>query len=148
MKGMIFVATILATTTAFAQKPSKGVWTWSKQCGSDHKLGVKVSLNKKILYQGVLPICRGDRAGEDGQAEFRFSGGHFFQGEYRTVPTELIEGDIWQAGGGDDGLILGISFDNKKQILLNTLHVAKPDQKTSTEIDKGLFIVTYRVSGR
>jgi len=29
----------------------------------------------------------------------------------------------------EDALILGISFNTKKQILLNTLHIARPDKR-------------------
>jgi len=124
------------------------VWTWSKQCGGNHKLGVTVRLERKVLYRGVLPICRASRDAEDGRVEFHFAGGHLFQGEYRTSSTDSIEGDIWQAGGEPDALILGISFDTKKQILLNTLHIARPDRQTSSELDKGLFITTHPVTVR
>jgi len=80
--------------------------------------------------------------------EFHFASGHTFQHEYRTRSTDSIEGDIWQAGGEPDALILGISFDTSKQILLNTLHIARPDKQTSSELDKGLLIITYPVPVR
>ena len=89
------------------------VWTWSKRCNDDHRLGVKILLDGKALYRGVLPICRGSRDEEDGRVEFHFVGGHTFQGEYRTRTKDSIEGDIWQAGGEADALILGISFDTR-----------------------------------
>jgi hypothetical protein len=141
----------LFVTPAIAQQPSLGpitsevVWTWSKQCDGKHELGVTVRLERKMLYHGILPVCRGSRDVEDGRVEFRFSGEHLFQGEYRTRLTDAIVGNIWQAGGESDALILGISFDTKKQILLNTLHVASPDKQVSSELNKGLFITTYPV---
>lgn len=107
-----------------------------------------VRLASKVLYKGVLPICRGSRDAENGRAEFHFAGGHLFQSKYRTHSTDSIEGDIWQAGGELDALILGISFDTKNQILLNTLHIAKPDMQTSSELNKNIFITTYPVPGR
>ncbi len=128
----------MAAVLAVAQQPSSlpekrdVVWTWSKRCNDDHKLGVTVRLDRKVLYRGVLPICRGSRDAEDGRVEFHFAGGHTFQGEYRTRSTDSIEGDIWQAGGEPDALILGISFDAGKQILLNTIHIAKPEKQTSS----------------
>jgi len=154
MKSMLLFFTMLLTATALAQQPasrpetSEVVWTWSKLCGGNHKLGMTIRLDHKVLYRGVLPICPGSRDVEDGCVEFHFAGGHLFQGEYRTRSTDSIEGDIWQAGGESDALILGISFDTKKQILLNTLHIARPDKQTSTELDKGLFITTYPVPVR
>ena len=149
MKTIPLLVITLLTATAVAQQPSPSpespdvVWTWSKECRGNHKLGITVRLHSKVLYRGVVPICRGSRNGENGRAEFHFAGGHLFQGEYGTRSADLIEGDIWQAGGEPDALILGISFDTKKQILLNTLHIAKPDKQVSSELDKGLFITTY-----
>ena len=151
MKNVVLIATML-TTIAVAQEPTsrpettESVWIWSRQCNGDRKLGVTVHLRRKVLYRGVLQICRGSR--EDGRAQFHFGGGHFFQGEYRTQSTDSIEGDLWQAGGETDALILGISFNTGKQILLNTLHIAKPDMQTSSELDKGLSITTYPLRAR
>jgi hypothetical protein len=93
-------------------------------------------------------LCHGSRDAEDGRVEFHFSGGRTFQGKYRTRTTDSIEGDIWQAGGEPDALILGISFDTGKQILLNTLHIANPGKQTSSQLDKDLFITTYPVPVR
>lgn len=107
-----------------------------------------VRLDEKVLYRGVLPICRGSRDAEDGRVKFHFHVGRTFQGKYRTRSTDSIEGDIWQAGGEPDALMLGISFDTNDQILLNTLHVAKPEKQTSSELDKGLFITTYPLPAR
>jgi len=146
---MLLFVTVLVTATALAQQSTSSaekaetVWTWSRQCDSNHKLGVTVRLDHKVLYRGVLAICRGSRDVEDGRVEFHFAGGHLFQREYRTRSTDSIEGDIWQAGGEPDALILGISFATKKQILLNTLHIARPDMEMSSELDKGLLIRTY-----
>jgi hypothetical protein len=153
MKSVLWLAaTVLSAATAVAQQPNRAtpdvVWTWSKQCGGNRKLGLRVRLDRKVLYRGVLPICRGDRDAENGRVEFHFAGGHLFQGEYRTRSTDSIKGDIWRAGGEPDELILGIVFDTKNQILLNTLHIARPDRQTSSQLDKGLFIITYPVSAR
>jgi hypothetical protein len=153
MRILLFLA-VLSVEPTFAQQPPastgtpESVWTWSKQCDGHQELGVTVRLERKLLYRGILPICRGNREAEDGRVEFHFSGGHRFQGEYRTRSTDSIAGDIWQAGGESDALILGISFDSGRQILLNTLHVAKPDKQASSELDKGLVITTYPVSVR
>ena len=45
-------------------------------------------------------------------------------------------------------LVLGVSFATEKQILLNTLHVAKPEKQASATLDKGLSITTYPIAGR
>jgi len=144
---LLFLTVLLAAPTV-AQRPPSGpevdevVWIWSKQCTGNHKLGITIRLDHRVLYRGLLPVCHGRRDAEDGRVEFHFAGGHTFQGENRTRPTDLIEGDIWQAGGEPDALILGISF-TAEQGLLNVLHVARPQKQTSTEVDKGLFVTTY-----
>jgi hypothetical protein len=155
MKQRVWIPLVLCIALckwfAVAQEPSPGtntsevVWISSSQCSGGHKLGVTVRLDHKVLYRGLLPICQGGRDTEDGKARFHFVGGHTFQGQYRTRSTESIEGDIWQASGDPDALILGISFDEgkHKQILLNTLHVARPEKQSSSELDRGLFITTY-----
>src|SRR3954451_6260577 len=132
---LVFCTSLIAAPV-FAQQPTspsetrEAVWTWSKGCDGDHKLDVTVRSDRKVLYHGVLPICQGSRDAEDGRVEFHFSGGRIFQAKYRTRTTDSIEGDIWQSGGEADALILGISFDSGKQILLNTLHIANPGKAT------------------
>ena len=151
---LVLLLAVLIAVPVPAQRPSppqkkpEVVWTWSKRCDSGHKLGVTVRLEGTVLYRGVLPICRGSRDAEDGRVEFHFSGGHSFQGEYHTRSTDSIEGDIWQSGGEADALILSISFNRGKQILLNTIHIARPEKQASSTLDKGLFITTYPVAGR
>jgi hypothetical protein len=144
----LFAAPAIAQESSSRPKTPEFMWTWSKQCDGKHELGVTVRLERKVLYRGIISICHGNRDAEDGRVEFHFSGGHLFQGEYLTRSTDAIEGKIWQASGESDALILGISFDTKKQVLLNTLHIAKPDKQTSSELDKSLFITTYPVPVR
>lgn len=142
----LFPASAVNQELSMQQKAPDVVWTWSKQCSTKLQLNVSVRLDGKVLYQGFIPICRGVRDGEDGRVDFGFSSSHLFDRQYRARKTDTIEGNIWQAGGETDALILGVSFATKKQSLLNTLHVASPDRKTSTELDKGLYITTYPVS--
>jgi hypothetical protein len=144
----LLAAPAVAQQSASRQEAPEVVWTWSKQCDGNHKLSVTVRLDHKVLYRGDLPICRGRRDAEDGQMKFYFAGGHLFQGEYRTHSTDTIEGDIWQAGGEEDALILGVSFSTKKQVLLNTLHIARPDKQSSSELDTGIFITSDPASVR
>jgi hypothetical protein len=141
--------TVLLAVHAVAQytpplhKAPEAIWVWSEHCNGDLKLGVTVTLDRKVLYRGVLPVCHGSRDEENGKMSFHFTGNHFFQGIYHTNSTDSIEVDIWQAGGEPDAVILGISFSTKRKILLNTLHIAKMDFQTTSKLDKGLFITTH-----
>ena len=143
---MLLVATS-SGKSLFAQHPTSQhyiVWTWSKQCDARRQLKVTVRLESRVLYKGLRPICRCNRYAEKGRAEFHFSSDQVFGGEYRARNRDPIEGDIWQAGGETDGLMLGISLATKKQVMLNTLHLARPDRQKSAELDRGLFITTFR----
>lgn len=149
-KLVLLLFAVLLAAPAFAQYPVQQkapdiVWTWSKKCDATKQLKVTVRLEHKLLYEGLLPICRGNRSAEDGRAEFHFSSDHLFGGEYRARKTDAIEGDIWQAGGETDAIMLGISLATKKQVMLNTLHMAKPDKQTSAELDNGFYITTSPV---
>jgi hypothetical protein len=72
-----------------------------------------------------------------------FSGGHTFQGQYHTKESDKIEGDIWQAGADPDTMLLGLSFATKDQVLLNTIHIAKPGKVSQTKVDSGIVVKTY-----
>lgn len=140
--------TALAALPAVAQQISmhsqsgNKVWIWSKQCNGRRKLSVIVRSDTNVLLSVVLPICRGSREVENEKVEFHFAGGHTFKGKYPTRSTDLVEGDIWQAGGEPNAIILGVSFADSKQELLNTLHIARPEKKASSELDEGLSITT------
>src|SRR5690242_16694151 len=86
------IGAMLAQQRAVPTETPKLVWTWSKQCGGNHKIGVTVRLQRKTVYRDAFPICLGSRDAENGRAEFHFAGGQVFQGEYRTRPTDSIEG--------------------------------------------------------
>jgi hypothetical protein len=145
-----YLLMLLGTAGGQAAAPRRDVsddivWTWSSKCSAVHQLGIEMRLKSKIIYRGALAVCRGNRQAEDGTAEFYFPGGHTFQGEYRTRPTQKIEGNIWQAGGESDAIILGISFATKDRILLNTVFIAKPDTEASSEIDKDIVVRSFRL---
>jgi len=105
-------------------------------------------LGEKVIYRSSFPVCPiGDRSEEvDKRVAFSLKGGHVFQGEYRTTPTQTIEGNIWQAGTDPGTILFGISFSTKKQVLLNTIHIAKPGKVSVSEIDPGLTVRTFPIS--
>jgi hypothetical protein len=78
---------------------------------------------------------------------FSFKGGYVFQGEYHTTRTQTIEGRIWQAGTDPGVILFGVSFSTKKQVLLNTIHIAKSGSRSTSEIDSGLIVRTFPISG-
>jgi len=124
------------------------LWHWFQRCHAKRDLGVEVVLNGKMIYKSsfpVYPISHRSETEENFQKvlAFFFKGGHTFQGEYRTVPSQKIEGNIWQAGTDPGVLILGLSFSTKTKILLNTLHIVKQDGESRSVLDRGLFVRTF-----
>jgi hypothetical protein len=112
-------------------------------------MGFEVLLDGKAIYRSTFPICPiKDRSEEVGKkVEFSFKGGHLFQGEYQTATSEMIEGRVWQAGTDPGAILLGVSFSTKKQVLLNTIHVARPYQESVSRVDPGLVVRTFPVVG-
>jgi len=113
---------------------------------------------RKIIYRSSFPVCpindysekvKGLLSARGTQAHklvFSFKGGHVFQGEYHTTPTQTIEGNVWQAGTNPGAILLGISFTTDKQVLLNTIHVAEQGRASASEIDSGLTVRTFPIS--
>jgi len=149
------VVLVLALTPSLlwpqvAQVTPKPLWSWFGQCTEERYMRLEILLNGKVLQQSSFPICPiGDRSKETEKiVAFTFKGGHVFQGQYHTTRTQTIEGNIWQAGTDPGVILLGVSFSTKKQILLNTIHVAKPDSESTSEIDRGLVVRTFPISGK
>jgi hypothetical protein len=135
-----------------ASTPPEMLWYWVRHCRDAKVIRVEVLLDGKSIYRSSFCIGRMRPAeveawqiGLGQTVAFTFKGGHLFQGEWRTVPAQTIKGEIWQAGGEPDGLLLGVSFSTKDRLLLNSLHFVKPDGNSESKLDPGLFIRTYPV---
>jgi hypothetical protein len=122
-----------------------GTWHWFESCGGTKKLGLVVLLDGKAIYRSRFPVCRKNGptpTAEERKIVFHFKGGRVFQGEYRTLPTQRIEANIWQAGADPDALLLGVTFVSDR-VLLNTIHVAKPDSTSVSQLDRGIVVRTF-----
>jgi hypothetical protein len=119
-------------------------------------MGIQVTVDGKSVFRSSFPICKTadasvvDRDHKQKILAFTFKGGRTFQGEYKTSNAENVVGNIWQAGGDDDALILGVSFVSHKQnqILLNTVQIAQPDRRSIEEVDTGILVETYPVRSK
>jgi hypothetical protein len=142
------VVVILILTPVLPSQDSGGqepLPIWFDNCAvAPGKLGITILINEKTIYRSSFPVCESkERPKERKVVAFTFRGGHTFQGEYRTKPTQIVEGNIWQAGTDPDAIWLGISFATNNQSLLNTLHYAKPNRESSTLIDKDVVVRTF-----
>ena len=152
---IVLLIAMIATANALPQgSPNvssvwdEALWHWFQNCSENKAMRLEVLLNGKIIYRSSFPICRANSVptpaeGRQRIIAFSFKGGHVFQGEYHTARTQIIEGNIWQAGADRDAMLLGVSFSSKKQVLLNTIHVAKPDSVSASEVDRGITVRTF-----
>jgi hypothetical protein len=150
---LIAVLIALSPTTVWGQvspQTPEGSWSWFENCSDKRTLALEVLLNGRQIYQSSIPICKVSApkppaASKQKIVAFHFKGGHVFQGEYHTSAAQTIEGNLWQAGAEPDMLLLGLSFSTKTQLLLNTVHYAKPHQKSVTTLDRGLLVKTFPI---
>jgi hypothetical protein len=122
-----------------------GAWHWFESCGGTKNLGVIVLLDGKAVYHSRFPVCRNNGptpTAEQRKIVFHFKGGRVFQGDYGTLPTQTIQANIWQAGADQDALVLGVTFVSDR-VLLNTIHVAKPDGTSVSQLDHGIVLRTF-----
>ena len=103
-------------------------------------------IDGKTAFQSDFAVCQIPKETKASFPQknivFSIKGGHTFQKQYVTTPHEMIRGDIWLAGSDPDDLLLGVSFMDDKRVLLNTIHIAKPNQESSAEIDPGIEVRT------
>jgi hypothetical protein len=123
------------------------LWTWFGNCADKSYMRLEVLLRGKVIHRSSFPVCpitdlSQEVGGQQKTVAFSFKGGHVFQGEYHTAMTQTIEGNIWQAGTDPGAILFGVSFSSQNQILLNTIHVAKPRSQSTSEIDRGLIVST------
>jgi len=126
------------------------LWTWYGSCSDKRYMRLEVLLSGTVIHRSSFPICpitdlSQEVGGQQKIVAFSFKGGYVFQGEYHTATTQTIEGNIWQAGTDPGAILFGVSFTSQNQILLNTIHVAKPRSQSISEIDRGLMVRTSAI---
>jgi len=138
--------------------PPERLWSWFGECSQKKYMGLEVVLRQKVIYRSSFPVCPindysdnvknllSARGTPERKLVFSFKGGHVFQGEYHTTPTQRIEGNVWQSGTDPGVILFGLSFSTQKHVLLNTVHVAKLSGASTSEIDSGLTVRTFPVS--
>jgi hypothetical protein len=126
-------------------------WHWFGACASRDSLAMEVRLDGKSVYSSAFPICRLRRSQIKPERQqrllaFRFDAvPHRFGPRSRATETQPIEGTIWEAGGDQQAVRLGVSFAAGDQVLLNMVHVAPADAASRSERPRGLVITTHPV---
>ena len=146
----------LAVANANPESATESVWQWYATCSRPFLMRLEVSLNGAVVAGYSVPICkvpRSDRPKDPKILKFVLHPDHrivwtgYREVDDTTDAGEEIEGDIWQAGGESDALVLGVTFAVKDKLLMNTLHVARTANRAESEIAKGLSVTTRPVKG-
>ena len=111
-------------------------------------LVLEVHLDGKAVYSSAFPICQSRRSEirpepQQRILEFRFDAEpKRFRAQDKAEGTQLIVGNIWEAGRKRDAIRLGVSFATEQRVLLNTIHVARAHAPSRSERVRGLVITT------
>jgi hypothetical protein len=130
---------------AFAQcRVPREDTVWVAECRSGRPLGLNVLLADSLVYHTSLQVCKRERTEiPQRQWHFSFTSTKALQwANDSTVPGEAISGDIWQAGGDSDALLLGVTMFAHNQILVNSIHVSSAQRASVTPIDAILVVRT------
>lgn len=153
---MMTVARVLVFGTVFASvchAQQSGKWYWFAACGGP-AMTLEVQLHGQLLFRSTFPICMAEPGGAAeqgtlGRQEFYFHPERNIEwkgGGDDNIVSELnssVEGNIWLAGSESYALLIGIAFSDGQRILMNTIHIAKPDTRSETRITDELTVSTF-----
>lgn len=147
MTRRLILATALCTflrLPAAAEESAPSKWRWFRDCAEPLTTRLFVSLHGRSLFDATLPLCHvpdtsPSSTGKPRILRFFFTAdASVFGEEFKHLGIRRIEGNVWEAGGDPDDIILGLSFEAGEQILLNTLHIASCLQPSSLDQATGL----------
>ena len=129
-----FFLILLLSTPVFAKEAGvsshDGFYHWHCDASeSSQYIEIKSFLSHTEISSLEIPVCmlpkRTERTVGDDQVIVAF---YFINRDSSLGENgELIEVNIWQAGAEPDAVILGVSLQNSRKIIVNTLHVVKLD---------------------
>jgi hypothetical protein len=143
---------LLLVSTAGAQinraTTRDSVWTWSSDCPKPIAIRFQVAVDARTIADTTIAVCRAREDRIVGPANprrlsFVFSARHRWQGEFLTTNSDTITCDVWQAGADPRMVILGISFDTRRQVLLNSVHLLDPNRRRERAQDRGVVTTTF-----
>ncbi len=153
-----FVVTMITITNpspAWSQSPEMKsaapdiVWHETSEEKAERIIIFESNVDGNIISSARFPVsksARSDIKPGKKQKTFEYSFTLHKQNDrnFRGVTSGNIEGSVWMAGLGPNGIIFGISWvTGNKIIILNTLHIATLDNVETSEIAPGVFFKTY-----
>lgn len=147
---------MLALSCSVAASSPQLIWIWNERCGASALL-IELTLDARSVYQMVVPICRRSRP-EDldldqrsprrGTVSFSFIPRRAITWHgYRDREDVAAAGaplafELWEVSARANTLMLAIAASDpvSKAIYMKTIHVAKADEESATDIARGLTI--------
>jgi len=145
LQAAVLIGLVTPLNAVAQARLSSGDSVWvAAGCTRGRTLRVEVRVADTTIARTDLTICRGERAKEPHVPwEFAFAPSRsVIWSNDSTAPGESIAGQIWQAGGESDALLLGVVLVAHNQILVNSIHVASPSGSASTPVDDGVVVRT------
>lgn len=146
------VGVVLALAIGAFSSAGQPVWVWNQRCGATALL-IELRLDARHLSQTVVPICRGPWSKEnsalgDGPISFSFTTARAIEWHgYRDREDIAAAGariaiEIAQVGADEKTLMLAVAASDPvtKAIYVKTVHVARIDMDSATDIARGLTI--------
>ena len=157
MSRVVRIIFVLLAVTSAARAGTDGglVWYWFANCNGP-EMAIAVNLDSETLYKSSFSICQARRAsapsqGQKTRVEFTFRParriewhGYRDEGD-KTEAHQPLTCSLWQAGADPNDLLIGVTFDDANGIHMNAIHIAKPAERTRSDIARGLVIETYPV---
>jgi hypothetical protein len=147
------VLLVSGLATARAQQSAASsyrVWTLHGECSTPAHVALDFRQHGTLLRRYILSMCHStvhlEHVLPDSSFTLRFTTA--VRRAYGLKPSESVSADIWEAGADSDAVVLGISLETDRVILVNTLHMLRADRLTWQTLGGGLTVRSYPVSAR
>lgn len=159
---LLTLSALLAFTSSTATNAPESAWGWNVHCGTSALL-IEVSLDGRLVHHVVVPICpapwpqpRAPSGSQTVSFSFRPTRAIVWHG-YRDSEDVAAAGaplaiELWRASADANSLMLAITASDPVTgaVYMKTVHVAKVDQNSATDIARGLTLSSrpFRLSSR
>jgi hypothetical protein len=160
--GVPAISALLALTSTTVRSAPDPVWVWNVRCGAS-ALIIELRLDAHSIHQVVVPICRQQgleqsRVVDGRRVSFSFTPDraidwHGYRDREDVAPAgSALAIELWQAAADANNLMLGVVALNPAsgEIYMKTVHIAKVDKDSATDIARGLTLSSrpYREGSR
>jgi len=149
---MLALSALLALGGRTAISASESIWAWNVQCGAS-ALFIELRLDGRSIHHVAVPICRqpgSQQSSAAGTQRVSFSvtpSRAIIWHGYRDREDVTAAGaplaiELSQAGADADTLMLVVAASDplSDSVYMKTVHVAKVDKNSATDIARGLII--------